>query len=171
MFSAATYYLGHTNTMGRLQLIAKTKETICKLKYHTNTREMGLSLGLCNVYRGPVSNLATKAEHLNNFVKKGKRTNFNFDGESKAAVNDLQDNMISLSKRALHKKDTPFTIETDTCDKQIGWILPEPQQDETDFQPVKYWSRTLNDVEEQYGTIQQDLLAVTWALFDALTVH
>lgn len=64
-FSDVTDYLEHVITLNRLHVATKIGETICTLKYPTNTTKLRFLYGLCNVFRLFVSNFARKAAPLN----------------------------------------------------------------------------------------------------------
>lgn len=87
----------------------------------------------------------------------------NFDEIGKAALYDLEKKLVNTPILALFREDAPYTIETEAFDKQLGWALLLPRQDEKNILPIWYWSRTSNDAEPKYDITQLDRLAVVWA--------
>lgn len=56
-----------------------------------------------------------------------------------------------------------MTVDTVTCDKQIGCVILQEQPDGT-TKLIGYWSRSLNDAEHRYETTHRECLAFMWAL-------
>lgn len=55
----------------------------------------------------------------------------------------------------------PFKLMCDTSDFVVGVVLG--QQKEKHFHPIYYTSKTLNHVQENYTTIEKELLVVVFA--------
>lgn len=54
-------------------------------------------------------------------------------------------------------------MDTDDCDRQLGFILLEEQKNRS-CGPVGYWSCTLNDTEQELAATHMKCLAVIWAV-------
>ena len=55
-----------------------------------------------------------------------------------------------------------FRLETDACNYGVGAVLS--QKRDKKYQPVAYWSRHLNKVQQNYSTIEKDALAIVMAV-------
>ena len=58
--------------------------------------------------------------------------------------------------------DLSFEIMYDASDYALGTVLA--QRKNKQFQPIYYASRTLNETQQNYTTIEKELLAVVFAL-------
>lgn len=67
--------------------------------------------------------------------------------------------LIMLAVLSLPKTDGKFVTKTDACGKQVGCVPPR-KQDDGKVGPVGYWSRTLNDAENNYDTRHREPLTV-----------
>lgn len=64
---------------------------------------------------------------------------------------------------ALPRLNGKFTINTDTCDTQVGCVLLQEKEDKV-LKPISYGSRSLCDAEIMYDTNHKECLAVVQAV-------
>lgn len=116
----------------------KTKDTIKNLKYPRNTTELRSFIGLCNVYRRLVPNFSRKAP-LEQITEKRAPKTFDLNEDERAAVGELEQNLIEPQMFSLSITDQQFTLETDSCEKYIGCVLLQPQKEEKGWRSVGNW--------------------------------
>lgn len=80
-----------------------------------------------------------------------------------AALQILLEKLISFSVLAFHRKKGRYTVETDACDCQIGYVVLQ-RQDDNVYKPAGNWSNILNDREGNLDTGHQDCVAVVCAI-------
>lgn len=56
-----------------------------------------------------------------------------------------------------------FTMDTDACNAQLGYVPLQKQQEGT-TRPIRYWSRTLEEPKTKLAKIQKICLAVVWTI-------
>lgn len=78
------------------------------------------------------------------------------------ALETLRHLMVSPPIVALPKMTGRYMLDTDACDKQIGWVLRQDQMDGAS-NPVGDWTRSLNKAEQAYDTYRE-CLAVVWSV-------
>lgn len=122
-FSDAVYYLKDAIAPGRLHVASETRETINDLDHSTNTTEQRSILGMCNVYRRFVPNLARKAATLNKLLKIGALTKWDLENYARTAVDELNQNRIEPPKFVL-LKDQRAVYHRNWRLQQTGQKLP-----------------------------------------------
>lgn len=58
-----------------------------------------------------------------------KPERFELYKEKKTAVDMSERNVIKLPILALPREDTPSIIQNDTCEKRVGYVLPQSKKD------------------------------------------
>lgn len=89
-----------------------------------------------------------------------------FDGLDETEVqtlSELQSKVFSSSFLALLRLTRKHSLDTDVCNKQMGWVLIQKQPDGYAKQ-VRCWYRSLNKAEKAYDTTHCECLAVVWAV-------
>lgn len=120
-------------------------DAVTTLKRPSTLTEPRLFLGLCNVFTRIAPNFSILAAVPNNKLGKDQPKQFEpLDGEERAAVTLLKRFVIRSPVLALPRAKGWYRPNTDVCDKQIGCVLLQ-EQEEGRNRAVGYWSRTLND--------------------------
>ena len=84
-------------------------------------------------------------------------------GESQnKAFNELKICQTSAPILALYDPNKEIKINADASSYGIGGVVLQKQDDE-EWKPVSYISRTLTDTESRYSQIEKECLAFTWA--------
>lgn len=65
------------------------------------------------------------------------------------AVLSLKEVLISPAVTTLPKTNGRYMLDTDSCDGQLGWVLLQDQEGETN-RTFGYWSPTLNDKKQNF---------------------
>lgn len=107
-----------------------------------------------------VLNFARLAVPLNKKQRKNQPTKFRqLKKEEYSAMNVLEEALASPPILALSNSTGHMKIDTDACNKQVGCVLLQKQEDET-TRPIGYWSHSLNDAEKRYDTRPRERPAV-----------
>ncbi|XP_061385253.1 LOW QUALITY PROTEIN: uncharacterized protein LOC133320633 [Danaus plexippus] len=123
------------------------------------TIEIKRFLGLLGYYRKFIPNFARVTKPLTNCLKKGNKITLDqnykncFEHCKTLLTNDPILQYPDFSK--------DFILTTDASNVAIGAVLSQGNIG-TD-KPIAYASRTLNDSETNYSTIEKELLAIVWA--------
>lgn len=113
-------------------------------------------LGLTGFYRKFVPKYAEKASPLTNLLKANHA--FEWTKECQKAFESLRDHLCSDPVLCLPDWRKHFLVTTDAGNKSLGAVL---QQDHgKGLQPVRFWSRKMNDAETRYAVQEQELLAI-----------
>lgn len=95
-------------------------------------------------------------------MKQEKHRDVTFNDTEMVAFEKLKHALITPPLLTLPKKDLPFLLNTDTCDRQVGCVLRQHQTDNAPLRTIRNWSRTLLKPERNYDASQQKCLEVVW---------
>jgi hypothetical protein len=117
----------------------------------TNTKELNGYLGLTGYYRRFIKNYAEIAKPLTTLLKKDK--NYNWNDLCEHAFLKLK--TILTNEPILQYPDfsKPFILTTDASNFAISGILSQGEIGKD--LPICYASRTLNETEIRYSTIEK----------------
>jgi hypothetical protein len=145
----------------------KTK-AITELQYPKTLKQLRSVLGMFAYYRRFIPNFSERAAPLYAQTTKHCRNPKDKNGiilsdASKAAFEDLK-TAITSEPIVLHYPDweKPFEIHCDASKEAVAAILT--QRIEGVEKVIMYASKTLNPVERNYHTYEQECLAVVWAV-------
>ena len=97
---------------------------------------------------------------LNAFLKKECTTELPpFNEEQSAAFQLLKKALLSPPILRLPRKDLPYSVDTDACNRQLGCALLQTYPDGTRH-PIGFWSRSLNPTEKNYSVGEKECLAI-----------
>lgn len=116
-------------------------------------------LGLLGYYRRFIPNLAKIIKPMTLCLKKGKTVTH--DKEFLDCFHICKNLLINEPILKYPDFDKPFILTTDASNFAIGAVLSQGELPHD--RPVAYASRTLNDSEVKYSTIEKELLAIVWA--------
>lgn len=153
-------FLGHIITPNGIKPNPDKIKAILNYPIPKTTKEIKGFLGLIGYYRKFIKNFANITKPLTSRLKKGAQININdplyiktFEDCKSLLVNDPILQYPDFTKE--------FNLTTDASNIAVGAILSQGPigQDK----PIAYASRTLNDAEQNYSTIEKELLAIVWA--------
>lgn len=154
--SRETQFLGHMVTPEGLKPCPSKIEAINRAQIPNTTKRIKSFLGLTGYYRKFIKNYSSIAAPIIKFLKKGVKINID-DPAFIDAFHKLKRIITSppiLSYPDFNKK---FVLTTDASNVALGAVLSQEDR------PICYASRTLNDHEKNYSTIEKELLAIVWA--------
>ncbi|GKF01466.1 reverse transcriptase domain-containing protein, partial [Tanacetum coccineum] len=105
-----------------------------------------------------VSSKLSKKEKMSLLKVLEKYAKFDFSDDCKKAFNILKEKLTTAPIIISPDWNVPFELMCDASDFVVGVVLG--QQIDGKFKPIYYASKTLNNVQEHYTTIEKQLLAV-----------
>lgn len=151
-----TEFLGHIITLDGIKPNPKKIECVKNFPIPKTNKQIKQFLGLTGYYRKFIRDYSKLAKPMTKYLKKDKKVNTS-DPEYIESFELLKRMLINdpiLKYPDFNKK---FTIATDASNFALGAVLSQ------DGHPICYASRTLNDHELNYSTIEKELLGVVWA--------
>lgn len=151
-----TEFLGHIVTKEGLKPNPKKVEAISKFPIPKTIKEIQSFLGLTGYYRKFIPDYAKVAKAMTLGLKKGTR----IDPTSKDYIKSfekLKELITNDPILAYPDFKESFTLTTDASNFALGAVLSQKNK------PLGFASRTLNEHETNYSTIEKELLAIVWA--------
>lgn len=152
-------YLGHVVTTEGVKPNPDKVSAIKKFPIPKTQKEIKSFLGLLGYYRRFIKDFAKITKPLTQCLKKDSKIIHNSD-----FINSFEHcKQLLINAPILQYPDfeKQFILTTDASNFAIGAVLS--QGNVPHDKPVAYASRTLNDSETKYSTIEKELLAIVWA--------
>ena len=151
--------LGHRISARGIEVEKAKIEAIEKLPPPSSIKGIKSFLRHARFYRRFIKEFSRIAKPLSSLLVQG--TSFDFDEQCVHAFSVLKDRLVSAPIVVTPDWDLPFELMCDTSDHLIGAVLG--QKRERIFQIIYYASRTLNDAQLNYATIEKELLAIVFS--------
>lgn len=116
-------------------------------------------LGLCNYYRKFIPNFSTISKPLTILLKKD--TPFHWKNNQVEAFQCLKDKLTNAPVLAFPNFDEPFIVAADASDVGIAGVLSQGPIGQD--RPIAYASRTLDETERRWDTLDQEGTAIVFA--------
>ena len=139
-------------TEERVQAILETREP-------ENVTELRSFLGLANYSSRFIPHFATLTEPLRRLTKKD--VPYVFGPEQKTAFRSLKESMAKAGTLAYFDKMAPTKIIADASPVGLGAVLLQEQDGQ--WTPVYYASRSLTQCEQKYSQTEKEALALVWS--------
>jgi len=152
-----TEFLGHIVTNEGIKTNPNKVAAIQKIPLPKTQKEIKSFLGMSGYYRKFIKDYSKIAHDIVKYLKKNSKININ-DPKYIESFNKLK--LLLQSDPILVHPDfsKQFTLITDASNFALGAVLM--QQNKT----IAYASRSLNDHEKNYSTIEKELLGIVWAV-------
>lgn len=159
-FRKEVLYLGHTITKEGLKPNEDKVISVLRYPLPRTQKEIKSFLGLLGYYRRFIPDFAKITKPMTSFLKKGVK--FEATKEYKEAFETCKSLLTNAPLLQYPDFSKPFILTTDASNIALGAVLSQGTigQDK----PIAYASRTLLKPEENYSTIEKELLAVLWAV-------
>ncbi len=154
-------YLGHLVSRNGLKPDPKKVDAVKRYPAPKNPKEVRQFLGLTSYYRRFIKSYACIAEPLYWLTKKAAK--FLWTESCQSAFKALVDKIVSAPILIFPDFSKPFLLQTDASGIGIGAVLSQSGQDGLEH-PVAFASRTLTRAERRYPPIDQECLAIYWAI-------
>jgi hypothetical protein len=122
------------------------------------TREIRGFLGLEGYYRRLIPNFGKTAKPLTELLK--KNTPYIWDDRTENAFSTLKEILTTQPLLQYPDFTKPFVLTTDAINDAIGTVLSQGPIGKD--LPIAYASRTLNNAERNYPTVEKELLSIVW---------
>ena len=152
-------YLGHKITKDGVKPNPDKIDAVKNFPLPTSQKQIKSFLGLAGYYRRFIKNFAKISKPLTLCLKKGAK--LEHSPNFLQSFNHLKDLLINAPILKYPDFTEPFVLTTDASNVALGAVLS--QSSPPNDHPVAYASRTLNETEQKYSTIEKELLAIVWA--------
>jgi hypothetical protein len=158
-FSRQLNYLGHVVTGDGVKPDPVKVTAVSQFPTSRDTTGVKSFLGLIGYYRKFISQFSKIAKPLNDLLKKDQ--SWKWGPEQLRSFQQLKDTLVKEPVLQYPDFTKPFILTTDASGFAVGAILSQGKigQDK----PIAFASRTLNQAEQNYSTIEKELTAIVWA--------
>ena len=139
-------------TEERVRALQETRES-------ETVSEVRSFLGLANYSSRFIPHFATLTEPLRKLTRKD--VSFHFGPEQKASFESLKQSMAEAGTLAYFDKSASTKVVADASPVGLGAVLMQNQNGE--WVPICYASRSLTECERKYSQTEKEALALVWA--------
>ena len=150
-----TDFLGYWLTPDGIKPWAKKISAIVAMKEPTTLKQLRSTLGMVGYYREMWPKMSHTLAPLSALT--GCKT-FQWSSACSQAFKALKAVVTTDAMLAYPDHNLPFDIETDSSDYQLGAVIKQQGR------PVAYYSRKLNPAQQNYTTIEKELLSIVETL-------
>ncbi|GKA84242.1 reverse transcriptase domain-containing protein [Tanacetum coccineum] len=151
--------MGHNISSVGIDVDKAKVDVIAKLPYPINIKGIRSFLGHAGFYRRFIKDFSKIARPMTQLLMKD--TKFVFSDDCIQAFNILKKKLTTSLVIIAPDWNLDFELMCDASDYAKGAVLG--QRIDKKFRPNYYASKTMNDAEEHYTTIEKELLAVVYA--------
>ena len=160
LFSALEItFVGHRITQSGITPDEQKVKAIVNMPNPENKKELLRFLGMINFVGRSIPKRSTVCEPLNALLK--NNTEWVWDHPQQQAYDEIKRLVATAPALAIFDINKKIMISTDASSYGIGGVMLQLQED-NEWKPVAYVSRTLNDTEKRYANIEREALAITW---------
>ena len=134
-------------------------EAVVNAREPESVAEVRSFMGLVNFSAEFIPNLATVSEPLRQLTRKG--VTFKWGEKQQEAFKALKETLASAETLAYYDKDAKTRVIADASPVGLGAVLAQEQNG--NWRPVYYASRSLTAVERRYSQTEREALALVWA--------
>lgn len=152
-------FLGHIVTRDGIKPNPNKISAVQQYPIPKTPKEVKQFSGLLGYYRKFIKDFARMTKPMTMRLKKGRTINVN-DTDYKECFEISKKLLTESPILAYPDFSKQFILTTDASDFALGGVLS--QMHDGKEHPICYASRTLNDHEVNYSTIEKELLAIVW---------
>ena len=147
-------YVGHIFSANGMKICSKRVESIMKMPYPKNKKEVITIIGMVTNTCKFLPQLSSVTEPLRHLIKDSAQRDFKFEFEEKhkKLFDELKKMMSSTQVLRFHDAKQPVLISCDASNKGLGYVLLQDQR------PVIYESKSLTKNEQAYAQIEKEKL-------------
>lgn len=152
-------YLGHVISAEGVSPDPSKTKAISQYPCPTSSDEAKRFVAFANYYRKFIDNFAKVAKPLNELARKGKV--FEWTTQCQKSFETLKEALMHppILEYPDFSENNRFIIKTDASGYAIGAVLCNGND-----RPVAFASRVLNKAEQNYCTVEKELLAIVWSV-------
>ena len=154
-----TAYLGHVITENGIKPDPSKIDAVRNFPIPRGVKDIQSFLGLAGYYRRFIEHFSQIAKPLTQLLKKDQA--FRWTAQEQEAFEILKEKLTTTPILQYPDFSKPLVLTTDASGKAIGVVLSQGKIGQD--LPIAYASRVLNKAEENYSTIEKELLAIVWA--------
>ena len=159
---SAIQLLGHFVGNGLLKPSNDNVQKILNIKVPKSKKQVRAIMGLVNYYSKFIPNLAISLAPLFKLTEKGSPEKVHWTEDCQIAVKDIQDTINKNPVLILPDLSKKFFVQTDASGRGLGAVLLQERDGQR--RPCFFLSRKLQPREQKYAVIEQECLAIVWAL-------
>lgn len=158
---ATVTYLGKQVGQGQVRPVEAKVAAILDFPVPSTRKALRRFLGMAGYYRNFCRNFSTVIRPLTNLLS--PKVNFTWSPECQKAFESAKSLLSHSPVLAAPDLSRPFKLEIDASAVGAGAVLLQENAKGVDH-PVSYFSRKFNKYQVRYSTIEQETLALLWAL-------
>ncbi|GJW58341.1 reverse transcriptase domain-containing protein [Tanacetum coccineum] len=151
--------LGHKISKNGIEVDKAKVDVIAKLPHPTTVKGVHSFLGHAGFYRRFIKDFPKISRPMTHLLE--KNTPFIFSNKCIQAFEMLKKKLTEAPILIAPYWDLPFELMCDASNFAIGAVWG--QRHEKHFRPIHYASKTMNEAESHYTTMQKEMLAVVYA--------
>ncbi|XP_022873844.1 uncharacterized protein LOC111392687 [Olea europaea var. sylvestris] len=159
--------LGHQISAKGIEMDKAKIQVIEKLPQPTSVKGVCSFLGHAGFYKRFIKDSSKITKRLFNLMMKD--VPFEFNEECLTTFNTLKEKLTSAPAIIAPDWELPFELICDASDHAVSAVLGQGRNKV--FHVIYYASRTLNDAQINYTTIEKELLAVVYAFDKFSQIH
>ena len=141
-------------------LIQKKISSVVNFPAIKNEKDIKSFIGLAGYYRKFIENFSSIVSPLTKLLRKDQE--FLWTSLQQESFENLKTCLTNAPLLQYPDFKKPFILTTDASGIGIGSILSQGEVGKD--LPIAYASRTLNRAEQNYSTIEKELLAIVWSI-------
>ena len=159
-FKSELTFLGHRIDTDGIKPDPDKTKAIVNMKAPTDVQELRRFLGMVNQLDKFSRKLAELSEPLRQLLRKNQT--WQWTPLQDQSFNAIKKELSQSTSLALYNPLSPTKISADASSYGLGAVLLQ-KNEERQWKPVAFASRTLSETERRYAQIEKEALATTWA--------